>query len=88
MCAVHGERVRLVLCAPTRRVVALERVCADRALVRDLAARPRAEPERCADVRGCELTFARCMPLECTLLQRGRHKGARYFRNELHAEIS
>ena len=58
---------------PARRFVALEGVRAHRALVRDLAARPRAEPERRADVRGRELPLARLEPLGRALLQCGRH---------------
>ena len=78
--AVSEDRVRLVVAAPARRVVALEGVRAHRAVVRDLAARPQAQAQCGSDVRGGQLALARRVPLRRALLKRSRHGSDRYFR--------
>ena len=78
--AVGEDRVRLVVAAPARRIVALEGVRAHRALKRDLAARPQAQAQCGSDVRGGQLALARRVPLRRALLKRSRHGSDRYFR--------
>ena len=72
--AVGEDRVRLVVAAPARRIVALEGVRAHRALKRDLAARPQAQAQCGSDVRGGQLALARRVPLRRTLLKRRGHR--------------
>ena len=78
--AIGKDRVRLVVAAPARRIVALEGVSAHRALKRDLAARPQAQAQCGSDVRGGQLALARRVPLRRALLKRTRHGSDRYFR--------
>jgi len=78
--AVGKDRVRLVVGAPARCVVALEGVRTHRAVEGHLAACPQAQAQSTPNVRGCQLALARRVPLKRTLLERGGHRSACYCR--------